>query len=411
MKKSIGGKFLGKGTYGCVFDPPLLCDGETKRREGVGKVFSVETHAAEDEYSSNKFKSIDKKSKYTIPVVSKCKVPIENTKYVQDEFHKCDKKGKLYYQLILKEKGTELEAQVKTNIVSVTFSDYLDGFINLAEGLVLFSKHQYCHRDIKLSNIIMTDKPHTLKYIDYGLSCAYKDVYDIEHSDFALKYDYPYFPPEFKHYYLHQTSKKGMSKTDLVRKVRANYIQYKSKFSDIGLDLKTMLTDYESELNNDLSKDIVKNTNKVDVFSLGMSLLMVCSTYKYDIETSQKQRLCDIIKRAIAFNYRLRFTPQQFVDALKTLKSVMVSNVKPINTKSKPIVPITEPTSEVAVTHEDCMKFYTVKQLKDVARGLKKKGEKVLISQNKPMLCKTIHKFLDKNDKKEVKRGRKPKNL
>lgn len=400
MKTLIGGKFIGKGTYGCVFDPPLLCDGEKKHREGVGKVFSVETHADEDEYSSNKFESIDKKSKYTIPVVSKCKVPIQNTKYIQDEFHKCDKKGTLYYQLILKEKGTDLKAQVEKSVVSITFSDYLDGFINLAEGLVLFSKHQYCHRDIKLSNIILTDKPHTLKYIDYGLSCAYKDVYNIENSDFALKYDYPYYPPEFKYYYFYQTSKKGIVKTEIMRKVRANYIQYESIFSDIGLDLTTMLTDYESELNNDLSKDIVKNTNKVDVFSLGMSLLMVYSAFKYDIDTSQKQKLYEIIKQAVAFNYRSRFTPQQFVVALKTLKSVRASNVKKSKTK-KPIVSITNSKSEVVVTHEDCMEFYTVKQLKDVAQVLKKKGEKVLISQNKPNLCKTIHTFLDKKTKKK----------
>ena len=29
-----GGKVLGSGTYGCIFRPPLLCEGQTERQKG-----------------------------------------------------------------------------------------------------------------------------------------------------------------------------------------------------------------------------------------------------------------------------------------------------------------------------------------------------------------------------------------
>ena len=29
-----GGKVIGQGSAGCVFDPPLLCEGETERKPG-----------------------------------------------------------------------------------------------------------------------------------------------------------------------------------------------------------------------------------------------------------------------------------------------------------------------------------------------------------------------------------------
>ena len=44
MYELRGGKLLGAGTYGCVFDPPLICKGETsvpvKDRKKLGKITS-----------------------------------------------------------------------------------------------------------------------------------------------------------------------------------------------------------------------------------------------------------------------------------------------------------------------------------------------------------------------------------
>ena len=50
MKK--GGKFLGKGSYGCVFDPPLLCDKKLEREKGVGKLFQEKSDAIEEKVFS-----------------------------------------------------------------------------------------------------------------------------------------------------------------------------------------------------------------------------------------------------------------------------------------------------------------------------------------------------------------------
>ena len=44
-----GGKVLGSGTYGCIFRPPLLCNGQTERQQGYVSKLMMEEEA-ENEY-------------------------------------------------------------------------------------------------------------------------------------------------------------------------------------------------------------------------------------------------------------------------------------------------------------------------------------------------------------------------
>ena len=60
-----GGKFLGQGTYGCVFFPAYKCEGKQTVPEGVGKVFADVKEADVEAGMMSVIAEIDKKGKYT----------------------------------------------------------------------------------------------------------------------------------------------------------------------------------------------------------------------------------------------------------------------------------------------------------------------------------------------------------
>ena len=308
------GAFLGKGTYGCVFDPPLLCKNESMRRKGVGKIFVNKSNFLDEKKHLNTIATIDKDKKYTIQFHHICKV-LDNDIKKKDEFQKCNKKSYKYYQIILNEKGENLNNELKTKDLS--FKKILTGFINLSKGIVLFGHNNYCHRDIKSDNIIVTDKLQIFKFIDFGLSCDFKQVYDMTLSEYLLKYDYSFFPPEFKYYYY-------ITKSISIKKshIYSNYKDNEIYFDSINLNLSDNIDKYFNDIqeSKDLYfKEIINNINKVDVFSLGMVLLKMYHLQHENIDIQFHKDIINIITNSIHFDYRKRYTSEQLLSELNKL--------------------------------------------------------------------------------------------
>ena len=62
-----GGKFLGKGAYGCVYNPPIPCKGSTERRsdEYISKVM-VRREASKEMRESEFIREIDPDSEFAL---------------------------------------------------------------------------------------------------------------------------------------------------------------------------------------------------------------------------------------------------------------------------------------------------------------------------------------------------------
>lgn len=402
-QKQTGGKYIGQGTYGCVFSPPLLCKNDKARKTGVGKMF-INSEYAENEVNELEFvKQIDPSGKFTVQMSELCDVPKTNIDK-EDELEKCSKKksGVLvtYDQIILKEKGVDLYKYASKD--SYKFNELLDGFINLANGLIEFEKHSICHRDIKPSNVILIGdeaSSYKMKYIDFGLSLKYKEIYTEKQYN-ILSHPYIYYPPEFNLYVDHIV-KTESTFDDLFNK----YKKVIKCFTTIGLSKDTLRAQFEQFQTMNKHSSIVNidkyftqySADKVDVFSLGITMLEMY-THKNcitdDLNDTQKALINGVLMSCINFNPVQRFTPTVLLSNLKNIKNAKETSYKMSKSVSSP--------PKQPMSKEECKKFFTIKELKEKAKEMKTKkiyknsmNKKIVMSGTKAKLCDGVSEFLD----------------
>ena len=194
-----GGKFLGEGTYGCVFHPTIKkcnilnanTNTNSKQSNYVSKVFTDVAEAHKDFNQGKVMSRIDSNNDYTIVPVSMCELTLKELKDVEVEYGKCNKLAEEYMeysdgivQVVYSEKGIPLDDYMKQN--KLTVSNVLDIAESLIKGVKFFKDNKVIHHDIKPPNIVLTadNKP---KYIDFGLSQEYSTFF--EHA-FGANYRY-----------------------------------------------------------------------------------------------------------------------------------------------------------------------------------------------------------------------------
>lgn len=350
-------KLLGEGAYGCVYYPPLKCEGENKRRKGVGKVFFDEKNADVEDAIFNKINKLISLDKYAVRKTHRCKVskiPKNCTRNNQNSQN----------QIILEPVGIDLMKYCNNN--TYKFTDLLDGFVNIIDGLIALNNIKYCHHDIKPTNIIVTgNKSKNMLLIDFGSLIKYDQLYDWKlRENFltsAFVRDYPYYPPEL---YLFITTIHGgiiNNKRKFINKSISNIIniyikQLKTDFEYIDFDVNTMTTQLEifealfinifktintnksillpnNNNKNKLSNKFKDINNKLDVFSLGITMLQVFSHQNCDnnnLHVSQISHILSAIKQAIHFNPTQRTTLNDLKTQLKYIKTMSPKNRKKI---------------------------------------------------------------------------------
>ena len=192
-----GGKLIGSGSYGCVFNPPLKCKNSTKKR----RVNSINTrkiisklalkYEALDEYEFNniivnklkKDKSYKKKKKHFLFVKDWCLPEKLKRKDEVALVNQCDNMvGKSYKEQKLKDLailtmnygGIDLDKYIIINILDDK-KKFINRLVNLEIDLInngidfLHSKNIY-HTDIKSLNILVNKNESNLYIIDWGLT-------------------------------------------------------------------------------------------------------------------------------------------------------------------------------------------------------------------------------------------------
>lgn len=380
-----GGKLLGQGTYGCVFHPSLKCsssDVNNKTLEtGVSKVFQKERYMIEEFAETQKIKRMDKKGKFTNRALGSCSVSYSNIDKKDMDGCKFSKQinipNKQLHQIVYEHKGIDLNQFLKTTPYAI--EDTFHHIYNLLKGIQILVKNKYIHLDLKPDNILITDTNKAL-LIDFGLGRPFKDLFDIQESDYILSYDYMWYAPEFKVFYKlmedndedeEEDSKMNestpMDKTFLKRLIKEAVHNYEDSELFDKYSIKKEIKSFISRLGND-RKAIEKSDNalksyfennfahKADVFAMGMVMHKILKHSEahlndFDLEESFK----DIIFKAAHPNPFKRYTIDELIKDFE-------ENMLPYKTNSPSIISV-ESTKSVSVNStssykkkEDCMK-------------------------------------------------------
>ena len=169
-----GGKYLGKGRYGCVFQGPLLCEKKQLSKTKVGKITDPE-EASYELHAYKELHNIHEAKDYFIIPDSSCKPrPLESQ--IDQEINKCHLLRE--YEL---DKLTQIAmpygglALYKQTLYGPKRVNFFILFKQLLEAGSLMLLHGFVHYDIHNSNVIV-DKYNIPRLIDFGQSFSVDEI-------------------------------------------------------------------------------------------------------------------------------------------------------------------------------------------------------------------------------------------
>jgi serine/threonine protein kinase len=301
-----------RGAYGCVIQPSIPC--KKYYHESVSKLFHKDVYFEEEKEISEILLKVDPKNIFTLKKLDDCKV--SNISQKDRKLCKYKKADFPKQQIIYEYGGIDLSKFIQTNY---DVKGILPAIYNLSHGLVELEKYNLCHRDIKETNILYKD--NLFYFIDFGLMLSYEKLYN-EDQDYVLKYNYAYYPPEFKIYYNFKFTKKNLSSINNIQKfitkdVKLNYTNSEMVFDNklIEKTVSTLLSNKSIDL---LKVAMLTQANKVDIFGVGVVLMKVL-LHSNDKHMELKLELFKIFQNCVELNPYVRHSPTKLKKALRAL--------------------------------------------------------------------------------------------
>jgi serine/threonine protein kinase len=165
-----GGRILGQGTYGCVFQPTLACRGDSAKQNDnmVGKITS-KIDARNELEIARILNKIQDSSKYTIPVKVDACTPRSKSKQTDKDIDMCvmsrETQLENTIQLLMPWGGYPL-SNVNLDPRVFDFFKFTEEILAIGAFLVL---NGLCHFDIWGQNFLF-DKQNHPKLIDFGFA-------------------------------------------------------------------------------------------------------------------------------------------------------------------------------------------------------------------------------------------------
>lgn len=172
-KKTPVPKYIGTGSFGCTFSPPIPCKSNIQAKQKlIGKVFYDSTEMIDEIERYKKIMKIDPGGKL-FPRMFPYSTCMVNESEHKAQLEKCKEKkfeSTTRFQIFQEYAGKDLEKFIETQTrVSVPKDPnvFVRKFKDLGDRLATFNK-SYFHNDIKSDNIVIDDR-YNLKLIDPSL--------------------------------------------------------------------------------------------------------------------------------------------------------------------------------------------------------------------------------------------------
>lgn len=175
-----GGALLGKGTYGCVFSPPLLCSRKPKyqvKKGDVGKI--TEVADVINEITAANILDDVKGEYFILPNTKSLCRPSDITKQPDrqglkdcDFIKEVDMKDVIHYTMPY----GGITIRKLLNNIQKSPVELLAFTRHLLEGGAQLALHGYVHYDIHQTNILISPKTGKPNLIDFGMSFSANNI-------------------------------------------------------------------------------------------------------------------------------------------------------------------------------------------------------------------------------------------
>lgn len=197
-------KFLGSGTYGCVFNPPLTCSDPKKhsalssRQENVGKIYFHDGDFEEEKrLLQHVTHDIDPHGEFTVKFLGDCTTqPTERDLVGASE--DCRRmNGFRAKQVVYPDGGLDLKLYyTRHKQKPFKFFALWKPLMTVFKGLGVLHQKGLIHNDIKPANMLYSVKAGKVVMIDYGMMTTYKKAYrEYNGTNDAT---YMYYPPDYR---------------------------------------------------------------------------------------------------------------------------------------------------------------------------------------------------------------------
>jgi len=345
-----GGSLIGLGSYGCVFNPSIPCEGSNdtvRDKNRVSKVFvgSGSHNSYKFELAiNNRVKAIKGYHKWANIWDKTCKPPSYNKiRSIEKDIKDCLHKGNISVKTFNKNKyvlhgdhaGSTLTENIMKAFTSTSFTNktkFTTQFLQCMKlmkplflGLSAMYENNISHNDIKEDNI-MVDK-EGYKYIDFGLSCDssdYKHYKGRSQIEYSWSRIYPPYPYEFIYLYANKGELVEEKEELDVGKYRKDHNLYKTTH-EVIFNRKDIHNYVDNTLDVFIEKplgtvDIRKQiTSLLDTYSLGMLFpsILVRLANKYRkigklrelVKINKVREFIDLFKHMSAPTYYNRTNP------------------------------------------------------------------------------------------------------
>jgi serine/threonine protein kinase len=315
-----GGKLIGKGSYGCVFDPPLACKGilqkKGKGRE-IGKL-TTKGEAKKEIYMSKLLGDVPNVNQYLTILTNSC-IPKPREEQEEPDLRKCDvivrKSDSQFIQLIMPYSGQPLtfhKKQIKSGGI-----DFFQFGRHLLEACTILLTHGVIHFDLHRGNILAynINKP---VIIDFGLSWHINMINRIakDLASYNFEPQYAQYSPELSlpEAITHSLTINDALLEEILEKKRVSRqleTVYGVPFENILQDFKEFAYDSISLEKQNWMKYYKTYWPKFDAWSIGRILLdmyYTITTNKGYKATEKDEMYAIVLKGLCAVNPKKRLT-------------------------------------------------------------------------------------------------------
>jgi hypothetical protein len=344
-KTRKGGAFVGEGTYGCTFSPPVPCTDGRPLANKLGKVFRDPMSANKEFASVEVLRKIDPKQKLFIYPNESCDVTrgVMASEPRADEcaFANKDDTRDTLKQLLMDYGGITASQFFKEYNTRATFSRA--SIVHIMEHAFYAVKQlilaKYVHQDIKTSNMVVLpgtnpNRHYEVKLIDFGTLVPFDKFANFNHNH-LLGQSYFLSPPEYR---VMGKILKLSPKSDVIAEYKLIETAVESQTIGEADIFNPAYFDSLQKLNKELMGKNKANrlmafkamnvADKSDIYSVGVMLLMLAQYAKpiADEDPKALALFIELIQGCMMPHPHDRWNIDQAIKAVRKLKALSTYN-------------------------------------------------------------------------------------